>query len=58
MDEGDKEKVRIHTLFKEAIFMASAFFGAMYRFPFLVVEEDEACRVAFCFEVCRPFNLP
>ena len=49
--------VCMRTFFSEAIFMASAFLGATYRFPFFVVEE-EACRVAFCFEVCRPFTFP
>ena len=47
----------MRTFFSEAIFIASAFLGAMYLFPFFVVEE-EACRVAFCFEVCRPFTFP
>lgn len=56
--EEGRKKIRIRTLFREAIFIASAFFGATYRFPFLVVEEDEAGRVVFCFEVCIPFNLP
>ena len=55
---GGNKKIRVRTLFREAIFIASAFFGAMYRFPFLVAEEDEAGRVAFCFEVCMPFTLP
>lgn len=55
--DGNK-KIRVRTLFSEATFIASAFFGAAYRFPFLVVEEEEAGRVAFCFEVCNPFTLP
>lgn len=55
--EGGKNN-RICTFFKEAIFIASVFFGAIYRFPFFVVEDDEAGRVAFCFAVFIPFNLP
>ena len=50
--------VCVRTFFSEAIFIASAFLGAMYRFPFFVVEDDEADRAAFCFEVCMPFNFP
>ena len=38
--------------------MACAFLGAAYRFPFFVLEENEAARVAFCFEVCMPLTLP
>ena len=53
-----KKKIRIRTFLNEAIFIASAFFGAAYRFPFFVVEEDEAGRVAFCFEVFITFTLP
>ena len=50
--------VCVRTFFSEAIFIASAFLGAMYRFPFFVVEDDEVDRAAFCFEVCIPFNFP
>ena len=62
-DAGEVERegrgeIRIRTLFSEAIFIASDFFGAAYRFPFFVVEEDEAGRVAFCFEVFIPFTFP
>ena len=53
-----EKKMRIRAFFREASFIAAAFFGAMYRFPFLVVDEDEVGRVAFCFEVCIPFTLP
>ena len=55
---GEGGGIRIRTFFNEAIFIASAFFGAMYRFPFFIAEEDEAGRVAFCFEVFMPFILP
>lgn len=48
----------LRSFFKEAIFIAPAFLGATYRFPFFVVEEDEVGRVDFCFEVCMPFNFP
>ena len=53
-----KIRIRVCTFLKEAIFIASAFLGAAYRFPFLVVEEDEAGRFAFCFVVFIPFTLP
>lgn len=46
----------VRTFFKEAIFIACAFLGAAYLFPFFVVEEDEI--VAFCFEVCIPLIFP
>jgi len=48
----------LRSFLNEAIFMASAFLGAAYRFPFFVVEEDEAGRTAFCFEVFIPFTFP
>ena len=56
--EGGRAEWFVRTFFKEAIFIASAFLGAMYRFPFFVVEDDEADRAAFCFEVWIPFNFP
>lgn len=48
----------LRSFFKEAIFIASTFLGAMYRFPFFVVEEDESDRVDFCFEVRIPLTFP
>lgn len=48
----------LRPFFSEAIFIASAFLGAMYRLPFLVVEEEDVERVAFCFEVCIPLTFP
>ena len=53
-----RKKICIRTFLNEAIFMASAFFGAAYRFPFFVVEDDEAGLVAFCFEVFIPLTFP
>jgi len=47
----------LRSFLKEAIFIASAFLGAAYRFPFFVVEE-EAGRLAFCLEVCKPLTFP
>lgn len=55
---GERWKQIVRTFFKEAIFIASTFLGAMYRFPFFVVEEDESDRVDFCFEVRIPLTFP